>query len=744
MKFKNIIAFLLSMIICIFISGCGESNGFILFTELKSKEKVSDGIIAQNNNFELEWNGGKGTVLLRDKKSGKEFSTTPSAVLNNDPDVTGIKNHPKTESPIAVTYFDKVNYIEKQAFSYVNSIKQKNISAIKLENGISVEYSFKTEKISVTVDYILMEDNIEISIDTSKIKEESQNIVTQIAVAPFMCSIGNDDENSYLFVPSGTGAIINNPSKLNAVTVIEEPVYGNDYTLTEKYKFSKTEGIRMPIYGAKNDTSGMFAIIKNGAEAAIVTSLVGDKNLRFSSVYASFLTRGEDVVQPPKDFKGASGQIFSDAINNQVFKVGYYPLLNDDCSYIDMANLYREYLNETYSLYEKSKNIEEKNVHINFVGGTEYNTNIFGIPFKKVYPITDITAVSEITDEVEKMIGSSFSTTLIGYGESGLSIGEIAGGFKLNSALASKKELSKYFNKCMEKSIPTFLDVDTVCFNKSSNGYSTYSDVAVTVNKKMADLTIKRVWSGTASTDAIHYRLLSRNNLEKVNNKVIKYFNKSEFYGISLTSLTSMAYSDYSDISTYAKLGMAKQVSDILTEYNNAGIYVMSSDANDYAVVNSDYVMNVPTNSSGYDAYDVDVPFYQIVFKGYVSLATKPLNLATDFQKALLHCMETGITPSFVIGNNYDLELINSENYSLYSYNKEFTYGKLNEMLEKEILKDMTKLKNTKVVSHLVLNNNVRKTVFENGIAIYVNYGNEDYTDGIIDVNAKGYLLKEE
>ena len=90
------------------------------------------------------------------------------------------------------------------------------------------------------------------------------------------------------------------------------------------------------------------------------------------------------------------------------------------------------------------------------------------------------------------------------------------------------------------------------------------------------------------------------------------------------------------------------------------------------------------------------------------------------------------------------MELINSENYSLYSYNKEFTYGKLNEMLEKEILKDMTKLKNTKVVSHLVLNNNVRKTVFENGIAIYVNYGNEDYTDGIIDVKAKGYLLKEE
>lgn len=741
---NNIIVFFLVILIIAFTTGCGETSSFVLFAELENKGKVSDGVVAQNENFELNWDSKKARIILREKNSGKIFSTSPSALINNDPNVTGKKNHPKAESPIAVTYFDKDNYIEKTAFAYVNSITKNGVSATKIDNGVSVEYSFKTEKISVTVDYLLNKDNVEILIDTSKIKEDSRNIVTQIVVAPFMCSIGNDDENSYLFIPSGSGALINNVRKLNSASSVEEYVYGKDYTLSEVYNFSKTESVRMPIFGAKNNDSGIFAIIKNGAEASMITSLVGDDNIGFSSIYASFLTRGEDVVETPKDFSGASGQIYSEPINNQVFSIAYYPLINNDCSYVDMANIYRNYLNETYDLFNNSKDINEKNVHINFVGGTQYETNIFGIPYEKVFSITNIAAVDEITDQLVEMLGKNISTALIGYGKTGMSIGKIAGDFRLNSDLSSNKEMTKYFNKCKNNSIPVFLDVDTVRFNKTGSGFSTGRDAAVTVNGKRADLTIKDIWSGTAGNDSIHYRLVSRNKLDNVNEKLIKYFNSKKFSGISLSTLTSMAYSDYSTMNSYAKLGMASQVSNILEKYKKSGIEILSSNANDYAAVKSDLITDVPTNSSGYDIYDVDVPFYQIVFKGYVPMASKSVNVAANYNKAILHCIESGIAPTFTIGREYDSELINSENYEMYSYNESYIMDELKVLYDNGIFDDISKLKNAKIVSHDVLSDNVRKTVFDNGITVYVNYSNENYIDDMLSIDANDYLLKED
>lgn len=744
MKFKNIIVLFLIIGMAISVAGCDTVSQFNQFTELERKVNVSDGIIAQNEKFELKWDSKKARILLYDKISSKIFSTSPSALIDNEPTVTGIKNHPKAESPIAVTYFDKQNYIEKTSFAYVNSITKNNISAKEINNGISVEYSFETEKFSVTVDYILNEDNVEISIDTSKIKEDSQNIVTKVVVAPFMCSMENDDENSYIFIPSGSGAIINNINKLNSLSIIEEQVYGKDYSLSEVYNFSNTEEIRMPVFGVKNSDSGMFAIIKKGVEASTITTMVGDDNIGFSSVYASFLLRGEDVVETPKDFGGVSGQIYSDPINNQIFSVAYYPLLNSDCSYIDMAYIYRNYLNDAYNLTDISDDIDESIVHINFVGGTEYNANFFGIPYKKIFKLTDISAVDQITDQIVKMLGKDISTALIGYGISGMSIGKIAGGFKLNSILASEEKMAEYFNKCKDNSIPTFLDVDTIRFNKSNLGFSTGVDAAVTVNGKRADLTIKDIWSGTAGTNAIHYRLISRDELENVNDKLMKYFNNEKFLGISLGTLTSITYSDYSDISTYAKLGMTYQVSNILKKYKQSGISVLSSDANDYAAAKSDFIMNVPTNSSGYDVYDMDIPFYQIVFKGYIPMASKPVNTSYDFDKAILHCIESGITPSFTLGKEYDTELVNSESYDIYAYNEEYIMNKLKELHDDGIFDDISKLKNAKIVSHEILDNNVRKTTYDNGIVVYVNYGDENFTDGIINIDAKGYVLKEE
>ena len=46
-----------------------------------------------------------------------------------------------------------------------------------------------------------------------------------------------------------------------------------------------------------------------------------------------------------------------------------------------------------------------------------------------------------------------------------------------------------------------------------------------------------------------------------------------------------------------------------------------------------------------------------------------------------------------------------------------------------------------RVVSHTLLTNDVRETVFDNGVRILVNYGDQDYTDGTRTVAAGGYSV---
>ena len=48
----------------------------------------------------------------------------------------------------------------------------------------------------------------------------------------------------------------------------------------------------MPVYGYKNGNKGGFVIIDNGAETALMNSVVGSTTYKFSAIYPSFQLRG--------------------------------------------------------------------------------------------------------------------------------------------------------------------------------------------------------------------------------------------------------------------------------------------------------------------------------------------------------------------------------------------------------------------------------------------------------------------
>ena len=141
--------------------------------------------------------------------------------------------------------------------------------------------------------------------------------------------------------------------------------------------------------------------------------------------------------------------------------------------------------------------------------------------------------------------------------------------------------------------------------------------------------------------------------------------------------------------------------------------------ANSYAAVYSDYIYNVPSSSSKYLSIDKEVPFYQLVFKGSVALYSEPINLVSNPNKEFLRAISTGTSLYFTVGNSFNNQFTSSANSGIAGSVYDDIKSDIKDYYSRssEFLKEV---KDSKIVDYSEENGLV-KTVFENGVTLYVN-----------------------
>ena len=94
---------------------------------------------------------------------------------------------------------------------------------------------------------------------------------------------------------------------------------------------------------------------------------------------------------------------------------------------------------------------------------------------------------------------------------------------------------------------------------------------------------------------------------------------------------------------------------------------MLSKGASAYAVGYSDYISDVPLCSSGYDLFDGDIPFYQMVMHGLVPYASTSVNGDADPDRLVLLAAASGSGLSFDMIYDEISELKDTE-YDIYYY----------------------------------------------------------------------------
>ena len=751
---KRIISAILCVTLCLslllFGVGCGREKAALLdYNEPETFDQFETTSVAENSRYSLIWNAQEKRVILYDKVKQCEWSYVPFESMDATYGDDGYEksNHPSLESPIQVKYYYNSNNVDKDIYAAAGSINSGNFTLNKIENGLEMVCYFTKYAFTIPIQFVLVDDGIEISVDPKRIEEGDEYSVSSIVMAPLFCSVSNANagkDDHYMFVPSGSGALIY-PTYTNGLGIINsEPVYGEDANIEKEEQVTVTESIKVPVYGAVNDDRAVCAVIKDGAESAYINTMIGQDLTGYSYVTSEFYIKGyQEAVQSLFTNSVVKTNLYADKFTADDIRVGFYPLYDDEASYVGMANKYRDCLKADGKLStERSK---DSLLNLKLVGGITTKDFLFGIPKSAMLTATTLEQAKEIISDVkEKTQLSEINANLIGFGSSGNDIGVIAGDYKINSAFGKTKDMKSLTKYCAENGVNLFMNFDMIRFSTSGGGVGTTFGKADSANGSYTSKHYYEV-NFRVNGDKTYY-LASRTKLAGVAENIKDSAKDWNLKGVSLDTLTSIVYSDYSDEAYYAGANTVEQFGTIINNFSNDGYLVAGSDANAFLAGLCDHVYDVPVRSSRYRIYTVDVPFYEIVFKGYVSMSTTSLNLATDANEILLKSIESGTGLTYTLIGEYDTNLVSS--------NQNVFYGSVywDEVIGKGVRDDIVKtvaeykeyfelVNGASISDHEIVADGVNKTTFDNGIGVYVNYSDYDFATEDGTVAAGGYLI---
>lgn len=742
---KKSICLILAFSFIFGLSACSEEKSQVrTFLDYAKTPYAFDtdvnGVVVENDKWALIWDDEVKRVSFLDKKSNLTWGQIPSESLDKQ-NQSGI-TLPQLNSAIMVAYQDPKSMDEIFLYSYDSAYENGRVLVKRIDNGIRVIYDFSEFQFAVPVEYTINDETFDIKIIPAHIAEGEEYKVTAVRIAPFVCGVQNDAENSWLFIPDGSGAIVEPfvSDTLGASGELE--VYGHDLS-TQLYGYgNKKQQAHMPVFGIKKGNNGLLAIIDSAANAATIGWDIGSNTLGCSTVYPTFRLRGTNLISRPDNFISVTTlseiNIFTDGILLEDICVKYYPLAEEDATITGMADCYRDYLIENNWLVQSE--VSDKTAAFKLVGGTIQPEFVVGVPSNKLFALTTTDEAIKIAKELQSKLGSNITFDLVGFGENGVDVGELAGGFTVASKLGGNdgmKKLNKFFK---ELDVDAFMDFDLISFTESGSGYDEDSAATYASGQVVTYTTFDPI---THIPNNDRFFVLSRKNLLKAAKTLNSKAKDMGLLGISLGSVSNTIYSDYATQGYYVSGKMPREVAEIFSGIKNTGLKSLTSSANIYAAGVSSEIIDAPIYSSRFNFTAYDVPFYQMVLKGYVPMSSVSINLCTDQQDALLRCVASGIAPSYTLINNFENELITSSHAfihsSVYSSNKDQIIKDVNMVADY-----LETVKDVQIIEYTVLENGITLTRFDNGVYTVVNFTEEDYVSEYGKVKSRSFISGRE
>ena len=684
---------------------------------------VNVAVPTENENFSLSVTK-EGFITLTCKKTGNVYTSNPAV----SDDMSGLSAM-EAKSMLIVDVFTP-NHQMTKINSYVGCVNKKGLTIKQNSDSVTLIYSFpeKEADFEIPVKITLFKDRVSAEILTDKIKENGSTQIVSISLMPFF-GAGSETDEGYIFIPDGSGAIINFNNNKGNYYQYNEAVYGRDSALSLAYEKTVTEKIHLPVFGIKKNKKSFLAVIEKGQyDANIAANVAGSiESPYFNQVFSQFYYRKSDtIVMAEASFSARTVITVSKTKNNKTnYCVSYY-LLNGG-GYAEMARKYSEILNI------KSKDTyKSPGVSLELIGGVQKKASFLGIPYNKYIPLTTFSQAQSILESLREDGVKDIAVSYKGWMKNGV-YHSFDFSMKPDSRLGGQKGYSAFEAYCNENNISLYADLEFQKIYQNSGGVNKRFDAVKSLGSiPMMFYPLNLTTSRKNTSSSLSWSLIKSEKLQKITKNYQK--NAGKIGNISAGDLGNLVYSDFAKDDARFRSDAINSIKKTFEAMDEKSVAV--NGANDYVMVYADQVFNAPVGSSSFNVCDYEIPFYQMAIGANLNISTPAINLQGDANIAFLKAMQTGCSLGYT--------LMFEENSKIKNTVLSDVYGANHKSWEKIIssqYKAISQIKNREIIDFVHFENGITKTVYGDGLTVYINLSNREAAAENVTVKAWDYKV---
>lgn len=587
-----------------------------------------------------------------------------------------------------------------------------------------VETSEDKPAVNMSIYYILDGKDLVIKIPFEEFEYYKAYPLTDCRVLPYFCSAGESEEG-YLFVPDGSGSIINFNNQKSNQTLYSAKVYGWDYGSVRDIIINDPE-CRFPVYGISytDRKQAMLCMIEDGDTYGYVEADVAGRRHNYNYVTAGFsIVHNEKADVSNRSNTGV--QLFEEQLGKgEGISIRYRSLDTD--SYVDMAKAYREYLFEKYPELQSGVSGNLPMV-VELIGAITKTQQVLGFPKDKPYALTTYKQMQDIVEQLNAAGVTGMDVILNGWFNEGI-VHEVADDVDLISELGSKKDFKNMLSYLNSNCENVYLKADLTFVYKNGlfDSFTARTDSSKYITREIVKLQeISNIFYSIDEQSDYYYLAKPKFSMSTLDS----YIKEIEALGgknVAFTSIGNVLAGDYNRKEPVTRQTVKQMHIDKLAAMKEAGNHNVIYEGNSYLLPYTDMIINMPLKSQGYNIVDQEIPFFQIVLHGYVDYTGDAMNLTGDFITNLLKSVETGAGMYCVFMDAESKELQGTESTKFYGANFD---GWKNDVIKyyQRFSSELGGIYGQTIENHELVAENVFCTEYSDGTKVYVNYRTAAY-----------------
>lgn len=536
--------------------------------------------------------------------------------------------------------------------------------------------------------------------------------IESIELLNYFGAYNDTQEDDYLLVPDGSGAIIRTSIYDESFESLSFAVYGSDPSLCGDDEVSSAI---IPAFGIKHGESAFVSLIQKGDAVATIHADKATNISGYNRVYPSF-----DIT--PVKYEDETLYISKTASVSEL-SLCYRFLTGQNATYSGLASACREQLIRNSVLSTKTVQVGDYLPFCLTLTGAVRRS--FG-PFSRLSTLTDF---EQAQDMLVRMKNKGINNVFVRYTGifSGGTDSEDITRSSMLRRLGGTDKLDELYQYISSQKMSLFLDIDIL---SSATGFS--GGGSVNIKKSGSTVTPESELAAAAGKSPAERSLAKVGKLAKTVSAVLTDTRYYSFSGFCFNDAGRLLYSDFSD-GGLLRADAAEAISSAVSPLST-GNSSMAVNGNFYMLKNIDAIVDMPLTPSvaGSGAY-ISVPFVPLVLHGIVDYAGKAINTETNLQETLLRCVEYGACPHF----EWNYEPLGSDGTDKFYYDNTINeaaefYSKANDALND--------LRDARMTDHYEVTDGVFCTEYDTGAMIYVNYTDESYSTRGVVVDARSFV----